>query len=353
MPLLTDMRTSKRTLAALLCLTAGLGGVLMADVSGASAQATTNHAVRDDDGGKSDAALQAQLSSASGGHATFSFSGSGEATYIGGSEAYPLQARSGDGQELIARRFIDAYAPLFGVKNTTTDLVQTQSFTGASGAGGAVKYQQTFKGIPVIAGVLAVQVSSSGAVLSATGEASPDLAIDATSTISADQASLSGVAGVARQAGVDPSTLSADTSVLSIYDPTLLGAPDALGARLVWRFDVRDAIGGVDWFVLIDAHDGTVALQFDQQEAALNRSICDNNENTAITETCTAPVRTEGQLPVGAAHPDVDNAYDLSGATWNFYMSHFGRDSVDNAGLPLKSTVRFCYPTPQPCPYAN
>ena len=48
---------------------------------------------------------------------------------------------------------------------------------------------------------------------------------------------------------------------------------------------------------------------------------------------------------------DVNSAFDLSGVTYNFYSS-LGRDSVDNAGLPLKSTVMYCDPN-QPCPFQN
>ncbi|MCU1360484.1 MAG: putative thermolysin family peptidase, partial [Ilumatobacteraceae bacterium] len=345
-------------MAVVLCLTAGVSGMSMVDVSSASARPTTTpHTARDDGDGKSNAALQAQLQATSGGQATIAFNDTtGDATYLGGSEAHPLQAKGGDGQEALARRFVDTYAPLFGIADASKDLQQTQSFNGDAGTGGAVRYQQTINGVPVIAGVIAVQVASDGAVLSATGEATGGRGIDTTPTVAAQDAAQSAVSLTARAAGADASVLDAGAPTLSVYDASLLDIDDPLGTRLVWQFAVTSAGGDVNRFVLIDAHDATVALQFDQVEAALNRTVCDDHNDNTLSETCTTPVRSEGQPPVvdgpTVSAANVNLAYDLSGVTYNFYHDRFGRDSLDNAGLPLASTVRYCDPN-ELCPYAN
>ncbi len=49
---------------------------------------------------------------------------------------------------------------------------------------------------------------------------------------------------------------------------------------------------------------------------------------------------------------DVDYAYDFAGQTYDYYFINFGRDSIDNAGMELISTVRYCSPSAA-CPYAN
>ena len=51
-------------------------------------------------------------------------------------------------------------------------------------------------------------------------------------------------------------------------------------------------------------------------------------------------VRSEGE-PSQANHPDqaVDEAYDQSGLTWDFYSQRFSRDSLDDKGVPLVSSV--------------
>jgi len=50
-------------------------------------------------------------------------------------------------------------------------------------------------------------------------------------------------------------------------------------------------------------------------------------------------VRNEGDAPKGDAA--VDEAYDGSGATYDLYAEVFGRNSIDNGGMDLKSTVHF------------
>ena len=50
-------------------------------------------------------------------------------------------------------------------------------------------------------------------------------------------------------------------------------------------------------------------------------------------------VRSEGDAPTGDAA--VDEAYGGSGATYDLYAEIFGRNSIDNGGMYLKSTVHF------------
>ena len=204
-----------------------------------------------------------------------------------------------------------------------------------------------------MAGQVAVQVDDAGAVVSANGEASPELDIDTSAAVAAGDAAASGLALTARADQADPATLSVSSPELWIFDPALMGVDDdPRGARLVWRMDVRTQIGDVDRLVLIDANTGAVAFHFSQREDGLNRSVCNNNNNPNLSETCSSPVRVEGGGPT--LNADVDDAYDLSGVTYNFYFNSFGRDSLDGAGMPLKSTVRFCTSDPNDdCPYDN
>src|SRR6266566_1018856 len=50
-------------------------------------------------------------------------------------------------------------------------------------------------------------------------------------------------------------------------------------------------------------------------------------------------VRAEGQGP--SKDVSADQAYDGLGATFDFYLDVYQRNSIDNAGLPLKATVHF------------
>ncbi|MCU1393990.1 MAG: peptidase thermolysin [Ilumatobacteraceae bacterium] len=276
----------------------------------------------------------------------------GDVTFIGSTARHPLQAASDDDASSTdaARRFVDAYGSMFGVDAPATDLTQTTVDDGA--AGDSVRFQQQLDGVPVLAGQVAVQVDAAGAVVSTTGEASPQLDIATTTAVAPDDASATALRAIAKAEGVDPSTLTVSTPQRWIYDPTLLGAPDTSGPRVVWRMDVSDALGSIDHLVLVDATDGTIALQFSQQEAALNRTVCNDLDVPGASEACTSPVRTEGSPPSGST--DVDNAYTNAGIVYDFYLSSFGRDSIDGHGLPIKSTVGYCPPANAgSCPYKN
>ena len=137
---------------------------------------------------------------------------------------------------------------------------------------------------------------------------------------------------------------------LWLYDAKLLGGPGPDGTTLVWRTAVTaDAI---DQLMLIDAARGNVALSIDQIEHARSRVVCDQGGVVSANYSCApsrTPVRSEGQAATGNA--DVDLAYEYAGDTYDLYAG-LGRDSLDDQGLPLRSTVRHC-PTVSQCPYAN
>jgi Zn-dependent metalloprotease len=50
-------------------------------------------------------------------------------------------------------------------------------------------------------------------------------------------------------------------------------------------------------------------------------------------------VRSEGDPPTGDVA--VDEAYDGAGATWELYMEEYGRNSIDDAGMIIDSTVHY------------
>ena len=68
-----------------------------------------------------------------------------------------------------------------------------------------------------------------------------------------------------------------------------------------------------------------------------HRTIYDQKESSAMTLGQVA--RSEGAGPV--QDPAVNEAYDGFGATYTFFWEVFGRNSIDNAGLPILGLVHF------------
>jgi bacillolysin len=102
--------------------------------------------------------------------------------------------------------------------------------------------------------------------------------------------------------------------------------------------------------VLIDAARGNMALRIEQIEQGLNREVCDGNNTAALPCTVAASDRSENNGPTGDS--DLDAAFDHAGDTYRFYADNFGRDSLNDAGMTLFSTVHHC-PSAQNCPFNN
>ncbi len=252
--------------------------------------------------------------------------------------------------EQAARSFLSAQGALFGLQNPDEELQVMRIQSGEDGRA-AVRFQQVYQGIPVVAGELIVGTDSSGNVLYATGEVLPDLALETTPAISAEQARARALEVVAKEYGLDADQLVASAPELWIYNPALLGGPGLRVSTLVWRTEVTPVeLLPFDEFVLVDAQRGFVTLHFNQIDAARYRKIYDNNNNPAYGLPGNGPVRVEGGPP--SAVSDVNYAYDYSGDTYDFYWNYHGRDSLDGAGMQLISTVRYC-PSSSSCPYDN
>ena len=254
--------------------------------------------------------------------------------------------------EAAARGFLASFGTLFGVDDQARQLQVRRTAVADQGRAN-VRFQQVHGGVPVLAGELAVNLDGDRNVLSANGELSAGLDLDTRPAITAAAARTIALEAIAKVAGVEPGQLDATEPALWVFDPVLIG-PHEGPPSLVWRTEVTPAASDGEplrELVLVDAATGALALHFDQIAHARTRRVCDRNNSTSGAEECTAPyTRSEGQAATGIA--EVDNAYTFSGNVYDYFSANFGRDSLDGAGHPVVSTVRYCEPD-EPCPYNN
>ncbi len=233
-------------------------------------------------------------------------------------------------------RFLERYGKLFGLRDPSREL-RHETLRKTRDHRSIIRYQQQHGGVPVIGGELIVHTTGDeGGVIAAGGRIAADLSVDVSPRVTPFEAQNTALNLVARHYGVEPHSLSVTEPELWVYDPQLLGGPGR-GRSLVWRMEVtpRETLP-IKQFVLIDAHRGAVALHFNQTDMALNRKVYDARNLDSLPGIL---VRSEGSPATG--DPDVDNAYRYMGNTYDFYKNEHGRDSIDNAGMTLKSTVRF------------
>jgi Zn-dependent metalloprotease len=192
-------------------------------------------------------------------------------------------------------------------------------------------------------------------IKSISGEISPRIVLDTTPSVNLQRAERKALATVGKKYGVSEEHLEVLSSELSIYNPVLLGHQMNRNF-LVWKMVVKSTQTPIKEFMLIDAKTGITLLSFNQLDAVLYREIYDNENDPYADLPGYSPVRIEGEDPYLIVE-DVDYAYDYLGDTYNFYWNYHGRDSIDNGGMNLIATVRYCdlfyYLYYDLCPYPN
>lgn len=144
----------------------------------------------------------------------------------------------------------------------------------------------------------------------------------------------------------DDISLETSNIELMIYDPGVLDRQGSVA--LVWKMEVTGKDGElIGEVVLVDAHAGDVEFCYSLIHDIKDREIYDSDNTAADPGTL---IRSEGDPPSGIV--DVDLAYDYYGHTYDFYFNEHGRDSIDDAGMTMSATTRYCHPS-YPCPFAN
>jgi Zn-dependent metalloprotease len=226
----------------------------------------------------------------------------------------------------VARAAVDRYASLLGVSNAGSQLRYAGATSDALGQS-HVRFQQMVGDVPVYDGLVTAHLARAANALSgftaAVSRATSGAATQA--SIGADQARDVAAAQV-------PDAKVVQAPRLAVYTGVPFGSHPA---TLAWAVDVTSMTRPNRKLVFVDAVSGRVTDALDRTEFAKNRTVYNAHGST----TSGTFARGEGDPPNGDT--DVDNAYDNTGATYDYYASTFGRDSYDNAGAELVSFVHY------------
>lgn len=248
----------------------------------------------------------------------------------------------------VATRFLHEHAKAFGVAAPGVEFVADRVAEPAGRR--AVRLGQRVRGLPVFGAAVLVQLDAGGGgvefVLADVahddaGLHRPDFTIVPRAAMDAAAAVALTVPGRARHA-LD---LAATEPRLMLYEPAVVG--NAGTSRLVWKLEVTSTTAAVDEVVLVDALTADVAFHYSRVTDVRNREIYDCNN---VVGSLGSLARSEGESDTGVV--DVDQAYAYLGDTHDFFDVHFGRDSIDGAGLTLIARVRYCHPD-YACPFVN
>ena len=235
-----------------------------------------------------------------------------------------------------ARAYLSACASLFGLQDQATELAASSTAVDASRS--IVRFQQVVNGVPIMGAELIVQLDESKNILAATGETLPSASVDTTPIVGAAAAVQTALDVVARTHALSTATLTTSTPELWVYAPGLIGPEDG-PATLVWRIDVTPStLSAIRELVLVDARRGSVPLHFNQIETAKNRQTHNLNNTTTLPGTL---VCNESNPTCAGGDADAVAAHLYAGDTYDFYLTNHGRDSLNNAGMTLISSVHY------------
>ncbi|WP_244982186.1 M4 family metallopeptidase [Corallococcus exercitus] len=223
-----------------------------------------------------------------------------------------------------SRQALAGVAPAFRLN--PDDMVLRKASTDEQG-NQHLRFKQTKNGLEVIGGELVVHVRPDGTVFRANGSARDGLNVSALPRIaaaSARDAALGATVGTGLEVQGAPRLVYVRTEEGALrlaYEVKITGESD--------QMPLRDR-------VYVSAVDGSIVLRAPEIHTALNRKVYSANNGTSTPGTLK---RSEGQAATGDSH--VDTNYDMLGYTYNCYKTLFNRDSLDNAGETLISTVHY------------
>jgi bacillolysin len=250
---------------------------------------------------------------------------------------HPLPLEAAQSPEAAARSYLSTCGSLFGLFDQSSELAMTGSVQ-ANGGRSVVRFQQTERGVPIMGAELVVHLDEARNILAVAGEMLPRANQDAIPSIDPAVAVQTAIDLVARTHNADPATFETTRPELWFYSPALIG-PRTGPAALVWRIEVTPrTLMPIRELVLVDARRGNVPLHFNQIETVKNRLTYTANNTTSLPGTLVCnesnPTCTGGDADAVAAHV-------YAGDTYDFYFTNHGRDSLNNLGMPLTSTVHF------------
>ncbi|HEU5055637.1 MAG TPA: M4 family metallopeptidase [Kofleriaceae bacterium] len=217
-------------------------------------------------------------------------------------------------------------APVLATMRLHTDDMEFRKLNVDENGARHFRYRQRFNGLEVIGGDLAVHVDVKGAIYAVNGAARGDLSPDLGSQDIGESAAVARIRADSRYSGMSASTPR------EVYIITEAGSYKAYeivveGSRGL--DPVRDK-------VYVDVDSGAIVAVHPEIHYAKNRRVHSANNGTSLPGTLR---RSEGQGATGDL--DVDAAYNNSGSTYDFYNNKWNRDSYNNAGATLTSTVHY------------
>jgi Zn-dependent metalloprotease len=217
--------------------------------------------------------------------------------------------------------FFRRYGDAWGIGDPAQALRLTEQQTDALGYR-SLRFAQQVAGYPVFDSDLRAQIDPEGVLETINGRVLPNVALPALRPrISRPEA-----IALARQRVGGVLQGEPQMGMLRVNDRD----------HLAWELWLLDRQAPARWRVRLDAIDGAILEQIDVLGSARERRTYDAVQMTFLPGTL---ARTENTPPV--ADEVINAAHDHAGLVYDYFYTQFRRDSIDDEGMPIISTVHF------------
>jgi bacillolysin len=260
-----------------------------------------------------------------------------------------LKTATGPSAEAQAVAFFNEYGSIFGIRDASRELALLERRTDRFGTS-HLTYRQVYQGVPIFAGLVRVHFDRAGQLSAVNGVFLPDLALDATPSLSTEQAAARAIAEVVAQPYSDATHASAEKV-----------AADSLTVKrtqlYVYRAGLAQGIAGLNHLVYeVEVTKGTTLREF-LYISAISGKLVDrmsgihNALSRRLSEQDPANVVwTEGDPFPGSLNLDQAGILTATEDSYYLFLHAFGYASYDGADAVMHSVNND--PTID-CPNAN
>ena len=237
-----------------------------------------------------------------------------------------LTERSQDKPENIARRFLQQTSGLVALPEDVEERLDLSNITTDSKGYSHVVFQQVINGVQVFEGSIQVHMNPDGQVVTMKANRATQVNVPATPTLSAGKA----IERAKQEFGEEASDKVPPESQLMFF------RDDAGRVYLTWHVRIFSDQDMAGYFYFLDAHTGLLLYKYNDMRHIRARETytADNGETLPGQRIIQESDGNHADEAAWAAH---ENA----GIVYQYFHDRFGRDSYDNRGSRLRSTVHY------------
>jgi Zn-dependent metalloprotease/subtilisin-like proprotein convertase family protein len=237
-----------------------------------------------------------------------------------------LSEPSQDKPESIARRFLQQMSNLVSLPDHVEERLDLTNVTTDSKGYRHAVFQQVINGVQVFEGSIQVHINAEGQVVLVKANRVVQLDVSDIPTISADQA----IERAKQEFGEAESRKIPPESQLMFF------RDDAGRVYLTWQIRIFSDLDMAGYYYFLDAHTGFLLYKYNDMRHIMARETFTANNDELLP----------GQqviLETDSSHPDkvAWDAHANAGIVYQYFHDRFGRDSYDDQGSRVRSTVHY------------